>query len=176
MKNSTIKKVTLTADFQRMAADIGRTNRVLERSIDNGAAYTLVITRESKIHFGMLALERFVDLASGTGAGMLYSDYFDMLDGKHSAHPVIDYQAGSLRDDFEFGPVLFFNSHALMRSTGAIRETLMYAGLYQLRLKISQEGMPLRIPEYLYAVEPIDTRVSGKKMFDKGHKSSNEEE
>ena len=44
----------------------------------NGAAYSLVITRESKIRFGMLALERFVDLASATGAGMLYSDYFDM--------------------------------------------------------------------------------------------------
>ncbi len=132
----------------------------------NGAAYTLVITRESKIRFGMLALERFVELASGTGAGMLYSDYFDMLEGKHFAHPVIDYQTGSLRDDFEFGPVLFFNSQTLMFATGAIRESLKFAGLYQLRLKMSQEGMPLRIPEYLYAVEPIDTRVSGKKMFD----------
>ena len=132
----------------------------------NGAAYSLVITRESKIGFGMLALERFVELAAGTGAGMLYSDYFDMLEGKHFAHPVIDYQAGSLRDDFEFGPVLFFNSQTLMSATGAIRESLKFAGLYQLRLKMSQEGMPLRIPEYLYAVEPIDTRVSGKKMFD----------
>ncbi|MDF1574773.1 MAG: glycosyltransferase [Bacteroidales bacterium] len=131
-----------------------------------GAGYALVITRESGIRFGMLALERFFELASSTGSGMLYSDYFDMEEGRLSGHPVIDYQLGSLRDDFEFGPVLFFRSQSLIRAAGAIRESLGYAGLYQLRLKLSQEGLPLRIPEYLYAVEPVDTRASGKKMFD----------
>jgi len=132
----------------------------------SGAAYALVIIRESKIGFGMLALERFLEVASGTGAGLVYSDFFDLVDGKLSAHPVIDYQPGSLRDDFEFGPVLFFNSQALMTAVGGIGESLEFAGLYQLRLKVSQETLPVRIPEYLYAVEPVDTRVSGKKMFD----------
>ena len=131
-----------------------------------GAGFAMVINCESKIRFGMLALERFLELASGTGTGMLYSDYFDLVEGKLSAHPVIDYQTGSLRDDFEFGPVLFFNSRALIDAAGAIRESLEFAGLYQLRLKLSQAGLPQRIPEYLYAVEPADTRVSGKKMFD----------
>ena len=131
-----------------------------------GTGYALVISRESKIRFGMLALERFLELASGTGAGMIYSDYFDLVEGKLTGHPVIDYQSGSLRDDFDFGPVLFFNSRALIDAAGTIKESLGYAGLYQLRLKVSQEGLPLRIPENLYAVEPVDTRVSGKKMFD----------
>jgi Glycosyl transferase family 2 len=132
----------------------------------SGAAYSLVIIRESKIRFGMLALERFIQVASGTGAGLVYSDYFDHVDGKLSGHPVIDYQPGSLRDDFDFGPVLFFDSRALMTAVGEIGESLEYAGLYQLRLKVSQKALPVRIPEYLYAVEPVDTRVSGKKMFD----------
>jgi len=132
----------------------------------SGAAYALVIICESKIGFGMLALERFVQVASGTGAGLVYSDYFDLVDGKLSGHPVIDYQQGSLRDDFEFGPVLFFNSQVLMTAVGGIGESLEYAGLYQLRLKISLEALPVRIPEYLYTVEPVDTRDSGKKMFD----------
>ncbi len=132
----------------------------------NGAAYSLVITRESKISFGMLALERFLQLASGTGSTMVYSDYLDRIDGKQSGHPVIDYQSGSLRDDFEFGPVLFFDSQVLIKAAGSLTESLAFAGLYQLRLKVSQSGMPLRIPEYLYSVEPVDTRVSGKKMFD----------
>ena len=123
----------------------------------HGAAYTLLITRESRIRFGMLALERFVDLADGSGAPVLYSDYFDRIEAKLSAHPVIDYQAGSLRDDFEFGPVLFLNSQALRQATGALRESLLFAGLYQLRLKLSQSVLPLRIPEYLYSVEPFDT-------------------
>ena len=132
----------------------------------NGAAYALVITRESKISFGMFALDRFLELASGTGSAMFYSDYFDRIEGKLSGHPVIDYQPGSLRDDFEFGPVLFFDSQALMQAAGLLSESLAFGGLYQLRLKLSQSGMPQRIPEYLYAVETVDTRVSGKKMFD----------
>jgi hypothetical protein len=79
---------------------------------------------------------------------------------------VIDYQSGSLRDDFDFGPVLFFRSQALVEAAGSIRESLEFAGLYQLRLKVSQTGLPQRIPEYLYWVEQVDTSVSGKKMFD----------
>jgi len=132
----------------------------------NGADYSLILTRETRISLGMFALERFLELASGTGAGMVYSDYFDMVDGKLSAHPVIDYQTGSLRDDFEFGPLLFFNSAALIQAVGEIKEALEFAGLYQLRLKVSQQGLPWRIPEYLYSVEPLDTRASGNKMFD----------
>lgn len=132
----------------------------------NGADFTLILTRETGIRLGMLALERFLEVASGTGAALVYSDYFDSVDGKLSAHPVIDYQAGSLRDDFEFGPLLFFNSEALIRAVAGISESLEFAGLYQLRLKVSQQGLPWRIPEYLYSVEQLDTRASGKKMFD----------
>ena len=132
----------------------------------DGADYTMLFTRELRIHFGMLALERFLELASGSGAAMLYSDYFDLVDGKLSGHPVIDYQPGSLRDDFEFGPVLFFDSQVFIQAVGAIEESLSHAGLYQLRLRVSQHLLPLRVPEYLYSAEPFDTRVSGKKMFD----------
>ncbi len=138
--------------------------KIADHSI--GAAYALVITREVKIHFGMFALERFQELASGTGATILYSDFFDRIDGKLAAHPVIDYQIGSLRDDFEFGPLLFLDSQVLMQAAGALNESLEFAGLYQLRLRMSQAGLPMRIPEYLYVVEPLDTRISGKKIFD----------
>ena len=50
------------------------------------AAYTLLISREEKINFGLFALERFLELAESTGAGMLYSDYFDRIDGKLEVH------------------------------------------------------------------------------------------
>jgi hypothetical protein len=130
------------------------------------APYAMLITHESGIHFGMLALERFMEVASGTGAGLVYSDFFQQADGKLSGHPVIDYQPGSLRDDFEFGPVLFFNGQALTTAVRGISESLEFAGMYQLRLKMSQESLPVRIPEYLYTVEPVDSRVSGEKMFD----------
>ncbi|MCK5134945.1 MAG: glycosyltransferase family 2 protein [Bacteroidales bacterium] len=131
-----------------------------------GVTYSMVITRESKISFGLFAIERFRWVAAGMDAGMVYSDYYDSVEGNLSAHPVIDHQPGSLRDDFEFGPVLFFSCQALIDATEEMRESYTHAGLYQLRLKISQDCLPVRIPEYLYSVLPLDTRASGKKIFD----------
>ncbi|MEN8202162.1 MAG: glycosyltransferase family 2 protein [Bacteroidota bacterium] len=128
--------------------------------------YALVFTLDSRISFGMLALERFAAVAADTGAGLVYSDYFDNVNGRLKAHPVIDYQTGSLRDDFDFGPVLFLRTKTLISAVEDYSESYEFAGLYQLRLKISARNLPFRIPEYLYSVEPLDTRVSGKKMFD----------
>jgi hypothetical protein len=130
------------------------------------AEFVMILTLDSRIRFGMLALERFSAVASDTGVGLVYSDYFDRVDGQLSAHPVIDYQLGSLRDDFDFGPVLFMNTVALTEAVEGLTESYVHAGLYQLRLKLSTWNLPFRIPEYLYTVEPQDTRTSGKKMFD----------
>ncbi|MEN8229274.1 MAG: glycosyltransferase family A protein [Bacteroidota bacterium] len=131
-----------------------------------GVDYSMIITGESGIKLGMFALERFILVSDDMKAGMAYSNYYDSLDGKLSAHTVIDYQPGSLRDDFEFGPLLFFNSKALIRATEEIQDSFEHAGLYQLRLKLSQASLPVRIPEFLYEVQPLDRRASGKKMFD----------
>jgi len=131
-----------------------------------GIAFSMIITRESRINLDMLTLERFISVTTAMEAGMVYSDYFDSKEGKLSPHPVIDYQSGSLRDDFEFGPVLFFRSQSLIDAARDIGESFNSAGLYQLRLKISQQMLPARIPEMLYSVIPIDTRVSAKRMFD----------
>ena len=131
-----------------------------------GVDYSMIITSESNISLGMFALDRFILVSEDMNAGMTYSNYYDSLEGKLTGHMVIDYQPGSLRDDFEFGPLLFFNSKALIQATEEINESFEHAGLYQLRLKLSQESLPVRIPEFLYTVRPLDTRTSGKKMFD----------
>ena len=90
----------------------------------------------------MLALERFLEVAEEPEQAWSIRTIMICYDGKLSAHPVIDYQAGSLRDDFEFGPLLFYNSAALIKAVAGIKETLEYAGLYQLRLKVSQHDLP----------------------------------
>ncbi len=131
-----------------------------------GVDYSMIITSESTISLGMFALDRFILVSEDMDAGMTYSNYYDSLEGKLTGHMVIDYQPGSLRDDFEFGPLLFFKSKALIRATAEISESFEYAGLYQLRLKLSQASLPVRIPEFLYTVRPVDTRTSEKKMFD----------
>ncbi len=128
--------------------------------------YSLIMTMESPISFGMFALDRLISVADDTETGLVYSNYYDELEGKLTAHPVIEYQSGSLRDDFEFGSVLFFNSKALIQSTERFEDSYEHCGLYQLRLKISQDSLPVHIPEFLYTVHPVDQRVSGNKMFD----------
>lgn len=62
---------------------------------------------------GYLALERMVRLAGDSKAAMVYADNYQVVEGKKSNAPVIDYQFGSLRDDFNFGSVLFFCTKAL---------------------------------------------------------------
>jgi hypothetical protein len=97
---------------------------------------------------------------------MVYSDYYDVLDGKNTPHPVIDYQMGSLRDDFDFGGITMYATKALKEAAKNFPEEFEYAGLYQLRLAVSQNYEITRIPEFLYSAQSIDTRASGKKIFD----------
>lgn len=77
------------------------------------AHYTLIYTKTEELQLGMYALERFVAIADDTRSGMVYSDYYEKKEGKLNPHPVIDYQKGSLRDDFNFGSLLLYRSSTL---------------------------------------------------------------
>ena len=79
---------------------------------------------------------------------------------------MIDYQEGSLRDDFNFGSLLLYRSQSLKEAASRITEPYQFAGLYDLRLKISQRSQLVRINEYLYTEIEEDTRASGQKIFD----------
>jgi len=128
--------------------------------------YSMIITEETNIEFGLFAIDRFISVAGDTAAGLVFSDYFEIIEDKHTKHPVIDYQKGSLRDDFNFGPVIFVNSESLKRAVSGLYESFKYAGLYQLRLKISQESEPVRIPEFLYSRIAWEVRETDKLHFD----------
>lgn len=128
--------------------------------------YLLVIIADAEISFGPDAMERFLSVAEDTGAGMLYSNYYSVSKGARSPHPVNDYQIGSLRDDFDFGPVLFLNTMTMRQAVATFRERFDFAGLYQLRLAVSRISQIMRIREFLYDAEATDPRSSGKKMFD----------
>ena len=81
--------------------------------------YALLVLHDTTIEFGQFSLERLLGVAQSTGAGLVYSDYHDIQGGKRVSHPVIEYQAGSLRDDFNFGSVLFFDTKAFKAAAGA---------------------------------------------------------
>ena len=78
--------------------------KIAERS---DADFSLVYTKYTTLELGYFALERLVNIAIDSNASMLYADHYQIAEGKKSAAPVIDYQFGSLRDDFNFGSVLF---------------------------------------------------------------------
>ena len=99
-------------------------------------------------------------------AVMGYADYRKCAAGEYTDAPVIDYLAGSLRNDFDFGPLLLFRTSALKRYHAESLEEYRYAGMYQLRLAMSRYGSIYHHQEYLSAVYEYDTRKSGEKQFD----------
>ena len=128
--------------------------------------YALVYTKTTTLELGYLALERLLQIAQDTEAGMVYADHFQVKGDEQVKAPVIDYQKGSLRDDFDFGSVLFFNAKALKESVSRMTESYLHAGLYDLRLKLSQLYALVHANEYLYSEVEEDNRKSGEKQFD----------
>jgi hypothetical protein len=128
--------------------------------------YVLFVSKETSIEFGSFSIERFINVAENANAGLVYSDYYEIIEDAIKKHPVIEYQKGSLRDDFNFGPVLLFNSNAFKAIIANSDENYEAAGLYDLRLSISQNSPVIRIPEFLYTAVEMDIRKSGEKQFD----------
>ena len=129
------------------------------------AEYMLIFLNDNKTELGAYSLERFLFIAQTSGAGILYSDYWEKTDGNLIPHPLIDYQKGSLRDDFNFGSMLLIKTKLFKKHIKNVPQ-YKFAGLYRLRLAISKEEEILRIPEMLYTAVEKDTRKSGKKIFD----------
>ena len=142
-------------------------NTVMSIAENTDADYLLLCTRMTSVRWGLYALERFLRTADDTGAVMVYSDHYSLEEGALTKHPAIDYQAGSLRDDFDFGSLWLIKSQALLDYVAQTdRVDYQYAGLYDLRLYLSRKGEIFHLNEYLYTEAELDTRKSGEKQFD----------
>ena len=129
--------------------------------------YALLCLKAQPMTLGSNMLERLLLVAGDEHAAMVYSDRYTVEQGERKAHPVIDYQEGSLRDDFDFGSILLVRASLLHRFAAMEHEhEYLYAGLYDLRLFLSREGRILHLNEYLYTEEETDLRASGEKQFD----------
>jgi hypothetical protein len=127
------------------------------------ADFVFLALRSTPPECGQYALERLFQVAENTGAAMVYADYREVKNETETVHPVIDYQKGSLRDDFNFGPVQFYRSDVLKSFSEA---HFQFAGYYALRLHASRMGDLVHIPEFLFSMVEPDTRKSGEKQFD----------
>jgi len=139
--------------------------------------FTWLYIKDTGVEWGYLAQERMLRVIEESGAVMVYSDRYVVKNGMREQAPVIDYQAGSLRDDFDFGAVVLIRTDALKEAASMMNADYRYAGFYDLRLKLSNIPLrrfvspPLSIPfvrinEYLYTELEKDLRQSGQKQFD----------
>lgn len=128
--------------------------------------YTLIYTKSADLRLGYFALDRMIQLAEDSDAGLIYADHYQVTGDDKKNCPVIAYQKGSLRDDFNFGSVLIYKSDDLKKAASQIDVAYKFAGLYDLRLKVSQGAELVHINEYLYTEIENDTRKTGEKIFD----------
>ena len=142
-------------------------NTLVSIAENTDADYVMICTRHTTIGWGNNTLERFLRVADDTDAVMVYADHYKMVEDKMEKHPVIDYQSGSLRDDFDFGSLWCIKAQALADYIAqSDREEYQFAALYDLRLYLSRVGEIFHLNEFLYSEAELDTRKSGEKQFD----------
>jgi len=164
LKESALVNKIITLDAQKDPMAKTTTMRKIAKAAD--CDYVLLYTKQTTLSLGYLALERMVEVAAATGAAMLYADHYAFMNGERTNKPVIDYQKGSLRNDFDFGSVLLYKASALKAAVKKMNVNYKFAALYDLRLKVSQKGRLVHINEFLYSEIEEDTRKTGEKLFD----------
>ena len=130
--------------------------------------YVAIYGKFLPIKVGYGAVDRVLQIAETMDAGMLYSDHYAMKDGELTKAPVIVYQKGSVRNDFDFGSLRFVKTSLLKACEEQYRENQWKAaGMYELTLFVSRQAEPIYyINEYLYTEDETDLRKSGDKQFD----------
>lgn len=131
--------------------------------------FVLVQIDDKKIEVDSHCIHRLTEMASDVDSTLTYCYYRDRLpDGSLVDHPVIDYQPGSVRDDFDFGSLVLLNAADVLAATEDLSEesSMLDGGWYALRLRVTMGKMIAMIPEYLYTAEKVDLRASGKKQHD----------
>ncbi len=159
---------SLPEDCQPLHTDgIFSTRTILDMARLCEAEYGLFYQDVLPPTLGFHALDRMLRVADDTHADMLYADHYVMRDGTRYANPLIDYQLGSLRDDFDFGPLVLIRAETLKAyaEQGNLPD-YRFAGWYDLRLYLSRRGEPFHLNEFLYTKTETDTRKSGEKNFD----------
>ncbi len=129
------------------------------------ASHIALLTGGTSIVLGQNALKRFSQAISFSGAVMVYADYAEIVSGVSRSHPLIDYQLGSVRDDFDFGPLFFFEAEAFKSCVAAMDESVAFSALYDLRLRLSERALPFHLNETLYTISEADKTSSEEKQF-----------
>ncbi len=130
--------------------------------------HIIFITNQCSLEILGSTIEQFLDKSVNSNAGLFYSDYFVRDNNEAKLHPLIDYQPGSMRDDFDFGPLIFLKKNALQLACKELQDEQsdsLFSGLYQLRLAVSRKFSIERISMPLYFVEKFENENCDEKLF-----------
>jgi len=159
--------ITLPAGCKKLLTDHPESSDAMKKiAVSAQTEYILFITKNPNLQLGQHAVCRLAGIAEATRAGIVYADYYTLKNETLGKCPLIDYQSGSVRDDFDFGSLLLIRTKALQQAVAETKEEYHFAGWYNIRLKISQHNEILHLNEFLYTEAENDNRTSGEKQFD----------
>ena len=150
------------------AGSLGQTATFAAIAANSRTPYTLLYSKTEELRLGPMALQRMTDYLSVPTCGMVYADHYQQKAGALTAHPVIDYQPGSVRDDFDFGSLLLYRTACLQAAVAetGLEPPCRHSAAYAIRLALSRTSELTHIREYLYTEIEKDNRLSGEKQFD----------
>lgn len=131
----------------------------------SSSSHIVLLCDACPVLLGQNALKRLSQVMEFAGVSMVYSDFFERSDEGDKLHPLIDYQLGSVRDDFDFGPLLFFDAKAFKSCVSVMDSSVASSSLYDLRLRLSEQSLPFHLNEPLYTVLPKNPISSEEKQF-----------
>ena len=132
--------------------------------------FVLLSLKPTPYTLGQNALARMQRVMRETASVLVYADRYQevCIDGKKEVRkcPTIDYQEGSIRDDFDFGQLVLVRSSLLRSFLKQQKQQYAYAAWYAFRLFLQRSGELFHLNEFLYTEQERDTRASGAKQFD----------
>ena len=119
--------------------------------------YLLLQLLPGEVELTEQELLRMQNVLEDTGSAMVYADFRQEAE----LCETIDYQVGSVRDDFDFGALVMIRVSALISAlaeveaaTSAEEKSLQYGAWYALRLALSRQALPFHLNEFLYTYRP----------------------
>jgi hypothetical protein len=144
-------------------------NTISEVLNQTETTYLLLINATSDVELSAESIKTLISQSEKTNAGWVYSDYYDKKKNQLELHPLIDYQTGSIRDNFDFGYCYLVNTDFAkenLHDLVSVKNNLRYSGLYDLRLAVSRKHSVIRISEPVYSVINTSETDASKKIFE----------
>ena len=130
------------------------TSRFQQLAREATGKHTLIHLSGAEVKLAPSGKRRLQQVAQMTGASIVYSDFLE--DGQ--PHPLIPWQLGAVRDDFDFGHVVLVDTEMFKRAAWEAPEQFRAAGWYDIRLRLTRLAPAVHIRESLYNINKVSAQ------------------